>query len=226
MKYTEYVERLSEISALKKWVWWTVSILVLSNLLLVTRMLFVADKSRTIIIPAVISKSFWVDDEKVSKEYLNEMGVFFAQLMYNVTPASANNRHNLLLGYVSSELYSALDKEIQKTENIIKQTNVSTYFTPTEVGTDEEKMITVLTGEFVATQGDKVVQRQQRELTIKFKYTNGKIQVTEFNDKSKIDFQKGLEVDPNKSTVVDKTGKVTEKTIGDGDEKSKEALKN
>jgi len=58
---------------------------------------------RTLVVPPSINKSFWVERDKVSSEYLEQMGSFIAWLVLDVTPASIDWKKDILLGYVEPD---------------------------------------------------------------------------------------------------------------------------
>lgn len=214
MKYQDYIKKLSEATGVKRAVLTLLVIMVVCNLFLTLTVAFTRDRVRTIITPATIDQKMWVDDEKASKEYLQEMSTYFAQLMFNVSPMNIEARHSLLLSYISSEKYSAFEKELKLSENLIRQTNIATYFVPTHYGVDEKSMTVVLRGSFIATQGEKVMQRAQKELELKFKFDGGKLLIDRFVDKSETVLRNSIVIDETKSTEVNPTtGKVVEKQI-------------
>ena len=45
---------------------------------------------RVIVVPPAVHKSFWVENDRVSAEYLEQMGYFLIQLALNVTPQSVD----------------------------------------------------------------------------------------------------------------------------------------
>lgn len=182
MKSSNYIGEIATRLGVKKWMVLILTCSVIINLFLAIRITMVADKTRQIITPPQIKQSFWVDDSGVSKEYLNQMAIFFAQLNYNVTPSTVDYQHSELRKYVSPEFYSALDKELRITSNNIKSENISTWFSPQFVGTDEKSQTTILEGVFYATQGDKVVQNSQKLFEIKFGFNGGKTSILSFKD--------------------------------------------
>jgi conjugal transfer pilus assembly protein TraE len=168
MKLGKYFEQLETQTGIKKWMWSMLTMAMFTITCLGIKVMFTSDKVRTMVIPPEVKQSFWIDDDNVSKEYLDQMGVFFAQLMYNTTPANTEAQHNELLKYVSPELYSALDKELKLSQRTMKQLNVATWMVPLYVGSDEKTKTTTIEGEFFTTQGKDVIQRSQRKVEINY----------------------------------------------------------
>lgn len=214
MNINKYYERLADATAVRRFTWFLITALTMAVLLLSMRIAFTKDRVRTVITPATINKTIWIDDDKVSKEYLVQMSDYIAQLMYNATPASVEARTNLLLSYLDSKDYSVFEKELKMSNNLIKQTNISTTFFPSSYGCDEGTKSCKLSGEFLATQGEKVVQRMQREVLIQFEFSNSGMHVISIKDLAKKDIRNNIDVDPNVSTKIDaKTGEVTQEKV-------------
>jgi conjugal transfer pilus assembly protein TraE len=207
MKLKKYFEQLETQTGINKWMWMMLSSLIVAVVMLSVKVAFTTDKIRTILTPPDIKKTMWVDDAGVSKEYLDQMAVFFAQLMYNTTPANGEAQHNELLKYVSPELYSSLDGELKLSDRTMKQLNVATWMVPVYVGSDEKTKTTIIEGEFFVTQGKEVTQRSMRKLEIKFAYAGGRISIIAFKDTSKNNLNQAAVIDPNAPEVDPKTGK-------------------
>lgn len=216
MNIKKYFEGISNASSLRSHTWILITLLIISNVLLSVRAVFVQDSEKTIIVPASINKQFWVEGTNVSKEYLIQMSDYFVQLMYNATPANIDERTTLLLNYVSPKEYSALERSLGINNNLVKQTNISTSFFPTMYGCDEKTITCHVDGEFVVTQGEKVVQRQFRQIEIKFENESAGIKVLSLKDLTKqgADFRKKMEVDPTTSSKTDPiSGQVVEESV-------------
>lgn len=213
MKFTNYFEKLSGLTSLKSWILFVATLSVATNLLLAVKVVFTTDRVRDVLVPPEIKKSFWIDDSKVSKDYLDQMAQFFAYLMYSSTPQTVDTQHTELLKYVSPELYSALDSELRVTARTIKQTNVSTSFTPSFIGSDENAKTSVIEGEFLVTQGKDVIQRSQRKIEIGFDFKGTKIVVTGFKDLSKNNINQSAIVNTDAPVLDPKTGKEVSKPM-------------
>lgn len=182
MKFDAYFADVASRAGVRKWFIVMLTMSLICNVLLASRVAFVSDKTRQIITPPNINQSFWVDDSGVSKEYLNQMAIFLAQLNFNVTPATVDYQHTELLKFMAPEAYGVLDKEFRLTSATLKNDNVATWFTPQFVASDENTLTTVIQGEFYTTQGEKVVSRSQRSIELKFKYSGSKMTVTAMKD--------------------------------------------
>src|SRR5690348_9809428 len=81
---------------------------VLVNLILAVFAYRLSSHQRVVVMPPSVHKTFWVEDERVSAEYLEQMGYFLMQLILNVTPQSVDHQSKVLLQYAAPAAYGEL----------------------------------------------------------------------------------------------------------------------
>ena len=101
---------------------------------------------RTVIVPPSIDKSFWVNRDKASSEYLEQMGSFIAWLVLDVTPSSIDWKKGVLLGYVEPGQYGALKTRQEVEAERLKRINASTLFMPQQLVPSEDAQTVVVRG--------------------------------------------------------------------------------
>ena len=146
--------------------------------------LSVAGSERTILVPPEVHKTFWVSDQKVSAEYLEEMAYWYAGLVLNVTPHVADYQKNLFLKYAAPSDYGRLQAEYGARTDFIRKNNASTQFSPQSVMPDEAAMKVALTGVLLTWVGDKKASEKQTTYVVGFRYLNGRLHVSEFKETS------------------------------------------
>ena len=172
--------------------WRTIGLMLgFINVVLVFGILSVMGTERTIVVPAVTKKSFWLEDEVGSQEYLEQMGLFFTGLMVDVSPSNVDYQGNLLMKYTDPRSHGAIQAMVKAGSEKLKRENSSTTFYPIEIETHVKKQQVVVTGEETLLLGEKVVSKQVKAYRITFKMRQGRIYVTEF-----------LEVDKNEPFKV------------------------
>ena len=144
----------------------------------------VAGSERTILVPPEVHKTFWVSDQKVSAEYLEEMAYWYAGLVLNVTPHLADYQKNLFLKYAAPSDYGRLQAEYGARTEFIRKNNASTQFSPQSVMPDEAAMKVALTGVLLTWVGDKKASEKQTTYVVGFRYLNGRLHVSEFKETS------------------------------------------
>jgi conjugal transfer pilus assembly protein TraE len=148
---------------------------------------FVLNKSdRVIIVPPNVSKSFWVDSNKVSSEYLEEMGLFLAHQLLDITPASFSYQRDIVMRYIHPSAHNFLHKKFIQDESKYRKLNLSTSFKPLEVKVGNLQIN--LKGQLISYVGQKRVQQDTEEYVMQFDYAHGRLLLKKF-------FMKGEEND-------------------------------
>ncbi|KPK51091.1 MAG: hypothetical protein AMS22_11470 [Thiotrichales bacterium SG8_50] len=155
---------------------------------LVVAVVNLAGAQQTIVVPPTIDKSFWVNKDTVSNEYLEQMALFLAQLELNVSPKSVDYQNQVLLTYVHPSEYGVLRTEMEVQAQRLKKESVSSWFVPAQVQTDGKGKRVAIAGELTTFVGDKVASRQPTVYVVEFRYSSGKLYLKSF--------QKGESNDP------------------------------
>lgn len=95
MLYDRWIKRM-EVSTCWKFL---PTRFVLSLLLQLLWMLSFRKKDRIIIVPPKIEKAVWVETNKVSDAYLEQMGIFFATFVCNMSPINAEYNAKIISEY-------------------------------------------------------------------------------------------------------------------------------
>lgn len=142
---------------------------------------------RTIVVPPVVSKSFWVDDARVSPEYLEQMALFLAQLVYNVTPANADYNTRMLLSYAAPALHGALRQQGEATARRLRADNATTLFGVRAVTHDPGALRVALHGVLSTYINDKRVAETPKVYLFTFSLAGGRLYVTSIVETSDAD---------------------------------------
>ena len=86
------------------------AVLSATSLLLALHVFLHQDRDRVTFLPPQIERGFWVEADRVSRDYLDQMALFVLQLTYNVTPSSVDFQNAALLKYAAPEAHGALEK--------------------------------------------------------------------------------------------------------------------
>jgi len=137
-------------------------------------------KERIIVVPPQLSKQFWVEKNKVSPEYLEQMGVFLATLGGNLSPGNAEFNVKALSDYMSSEGYASTKAELASQALYIKKNNITQAFFPSAINTDPDKNTVTVEGEVIRNIGTAKVSQEKMVFHVKFKTDNFKLLLDEF----------------------------------------------
>jgi len=142
---------------------------------------------KTVIVPPVIEKSFWVSGNEVSKNYLEQMAYWYAGLALNVTPSTGEYQKQQFLHYATPSDTGRIAAEMTLRLDFLSKNNTSTLFTAQTLNTDEKLMKVAIVGELDTFVGDKRASARRAVFVVGFKYLNGRLYVSEFKETSEQD---------------------------------------
>lgn len=154
------------------------AVIVLSNLILV--MFLFANKERVVLLPAQINTQMWTERKSVSKEYLEEMSLFFTHLLFDVSPHSMGYQRDVILRNVDPAAYNALKHKLIKEEEKYKKENLTTTFRPTKIVVNTGRLETLVTGYLTSFVGGKQIQQITDTYLIKFRYDASRLFIKSF----------------------------------------------
>jgi conjugal transfer pilus assembly protein TraE len=164
---------------------WLVGLLATSmgvNLLLAVSALRLAGHERVVLVPPTIHKSFWVEAERVSPEYLEQMGYFLLQLTLNVTPQSVDQQAKLLLQYAAPASYGELRTALAAAAERIKRDSAATVFSAQDISVDGERLRVGVRGQLTTFISDRRVSESTKGYALEFETRGGRIYLKAFRE--------------------------------------------
>jgi conjugal transfer pilus assembly protein TraE len=155
---------------------------MLATLLLAAHTLRQAGRERVVVVPPVIHKTFWVEAERASPEYLEQMGYFLAQLTLNVTPQSVEHQSRLLLQYAAPASWGDLRTAMAANAERIKRDGAATVFSPQDLQVDERTQRVGLRGLLTTFISDRRVSEVSKGYAIELQYAGGRILLKTFRE--------------------------------------------
>lgn len=137
---------------------------------------------RVIVVPPAVQKSFWVESDKVSAEYLEQMAYFLSQLALNVTPQNVDYQSRLLLQYVAAASYGEIKTAMTIVAGRIKRDGASTVFSARSLTSDERELKVTIQGNVTTFIGDRRVSDVAKSYLIEFQYAVGKLTIKTFKE--------------------------------------------
>jgi len=137
---------------------------------------------RVIVVPPAVHKSFWVENDRVSAEYLEQMGYFLIQLALNVTPQSVDYQSRLLLQYVAPASYGEIKTAMTVVAERLKRDGASTVFSARNVTTDERALKVSIQGSLTTFIGDRRVSDVTKSYLVELQYALGKLTIKSFKE--------------------------------------------
>ena len=160
---------------------------LLVNVMLAAVTARLTGRERVVMVPPTISKTFWVESERVSAEYLEQMAYFLAQLTLNVTPASVDHQVRVLLQYAAPGSYGELRATMVAAAERVKRDGASTVFSTQDLVVDEQGMRVGIRGQLATFISDRRVADVARGYAIELQYAGGRIFLKAFRETSSHD---------------------------------------
>ena len=123
---------------------------------------------RIILVPPHIAKTLWVEGGTVSKEYLEEMGLYMSKLLLDLSPTNFPYNHETLLKYATPEAYGALKKQLLEDGDTYTKLQLSTHFKPTEVTASPGKLHVEVKGNLTSYVAGKEIRSSLETVSLQF----------------------------------------------------------
>ncbi len=141
---------------------------VLSVTTVILSVAVLGKSQKIILVPPHITKSFWIKGDEVSKEYLEEIGVYMAKLLLDLSPANLNHNHQVLLRYATPEAYGQLEKQFLEEKSQYESLQLTTHFKPSSVMAKPDTLEVEVKGTLTSYVAAKEVKSSQALLKLKF----------------------------------------------------------
>ena len=130
---------------------------------------------RVVVVPGLVSNSFWVDEKKVSPTYLEQVSVFLANVLLTKSPATAIEQRHIILRHVLPEFFGKLQRDLVIEEEKMIKDNISYVFYPVSVKLNPRSLKAFIIGDKVAFVGSKIVQKEREEYHFSFVCRGGRL---------------------------------------------------
>jgi conjugal transfer pilus assembly protein TraE len=155
---------------------------MLVNLVLAVFTMRLAGHQRIVVVPPNIHKTFWVESDRVSSEYLEQMGYFLMQLTLNVTPQSVDHQAKVLLQYAAPASFGELRTALLAAAERLKRDGASTIFSARDVLVDERALKVGVRGQLTTFISDRRVSDVSKGYAIELQYSGGRLFLKAFRE--------------------------------------------
>lgn len=179
MNINQAAKELEFRTGVKKIMFLLLGASVFANVLL--GLMAIANKNthRETLTPPSIQKSFWVDGEAVSPEYLEQMGKFLLDLAVNNTPLNCETNRSALLKYTGSGSYGSISGQTAANCKIIEKSRLSNFFSVSNIAIRASERAIVFNGSMTRWLNDKRMPDRAGAYRIKLGYSGGRIYLSE-----------------------------------------------
>lgn len=172
---------------------------MLVNLVLAVFAVRLAGHERVVVVPPTIHKTFWVETDRVSSEYLEQMGYFLMQLTLNVTPQSVDHQAKVLLQYAAPASFGELRSALLAAAERLKRDGASTIFSAQDLTVDERALRVGVRGQLTTFISDRRVSEVSKGYAIELQYSAGRVFLKAFRETNPND---PLETQPRPSSAA------------------------
>jgi len=137
-------------------------------------------RERIVVAPPEIPHKFWVEKNKASPAYMEQMGIFFATLAGNLSPANAGYNVDTLLPYIPPNVFAGMKADLGSQAAYIVRNNITQAFFPSSVQVLQDEDRVVVEGMSVRNIGTVKVSSEKMIYRIKLKIENFKPYLEEF----------------------------------------------
>lgn len=155
---------------------------MLVNLILALFAVRLSGHERIVVVPPGIHKTFWVESDRVSSEYLEQMGYFLMQLTLNVTPQSVDHQAKLLLQYAAPASFGELRTALLAAAERLKRDGASTVFSAQDLVVDERALKVGVRGQLTTFISDRRVSEVSKAYAIELQYAGGRMFLKAFRE--------------------------------------------
>ena len=147
-------------------------------------------RERVIVLPPEVKREFWVEGNRFSPEYLEEMAVYFLHLALDVNQTTLTYNTEILTRYADVETANYLQEKYERDLKKLKENDASTTFEVKEVKVFPDSNVVHAEGVLKHFIGSKCIKENPEVYAVSFKTYRGRLffkeikKVEESNEKS------------------------------------------
>ncbi len=170
--------RLGDLLHQRNFLFSLVAALLLLNFTQAILVLFKSE--RVVVVPPEVKREFWLEKNQVSAGYLEEMALFFADLILESSPESTTYMREIILRNTVAQGYGALKSRLLEDERRIKKDRVVTSFRPNSVKVNSSRLIVTILGDLMSFVGEKRISQSRDTYQFQFVYQHGRLLIQTF----------------------------------------------
>jgi conjugal transfer pilus assembly protein TraE len=155
---------------------------LVTNVVLALQTVRLSGRERVVLVPPTINKTFWLDGERVSAEYLQQMAYFLMQLTLDVTPQSVDHQASVLLQYAAPASFGELRAAMAATADRLRRDGASTVFSTQDLVVDVATQRVGVRGQLTTFVSDRRVSDVSKAYVIELQYTGGRVFLKAFRE--------------------------------------------
>ena len=188
MRLSKFLERWE--NCLRENTFLKIAILLLSLALIANGQL--KRPVRVIVVPPEVKKPFWVEKNRVSPEYLEQLAIFLVTFNANYSPSSIDYNIKALRHYISPRAYARIEQELLVQKVKIKQNHIAQSFFPKKAITYHGRQTVDVLGTVYRFVRNKEIFKGKAgyRVTLSYEVNTGDIKVTELRPLTNLEITK------------------------------------
>lgn len=155
------------------------SLALLLIALLQTVFLFLK-KERMIVSPIDAKQSYWVEGNRFSPSYLEEMALFFCHLLLDITESNIIPQGEVLLRHISPNAYGAFKTRLLEDEERLKKEQLSLHFAPQEIQLFPDSLTVEISGDLMSYVSREKISQARETYRLMFEHRLGRLFLNSF----------------------------------------------
>jgi conjugal transfer pilus assembly protein TraE len=156
--------------------------LIAVDLLLTLRVVSFDTREKTVVVPAALSQSFWVQGDEVSPAYVETMGRYFAGLMLTYSPTSFSEQKQIVLRYADPEAHGPLEAQLTADEDKIRRNRVSQVFYIAQTRLRPDARSLAFSGDLATFVGQEPLSPRHATFVLRLTQRDGQLYVASFQE--------------------------------------------
>jgi len=153
-------------------------ITLLSNIILAS-CIFTQER-QTYIIPAHFNKEMLLSNKRLSISYLEEMSVFYLDLLLGLNEGNISYNTSLILRHIHPGFYNQISKFLNDEKKRYKEYRLSTHFKLTKLDVDDKNLIVEASGILISYFGNTGKSSDLVSYRIEYDYSAGVLTIKNF----------------------------------------------
>lgn len=139
-------------------------------------------RERTVVVPPTIERGFWITASTASTEYIEQMSLWIASLILDVTPSNGAYKSGMLLQFVDPSAHGALKEAGELSLQRLRRDSASTLFDLETIRTDVERLAALMTGKLNTFINGQLVSTTTKHYLVRYRLSAGRASVIEFSE--------------------------------------------
>ena len=139
-----------------------------------------SSERQTYIIPAHFNKEMLLSNKRLSVSYLEEMSVFYLDLLLGLNEGNISYNSSLILRHIHPSFYKQISKFLEEEKKRYQEYRLSTHFKLTQLNIDDKNLIAEVSGILTSYYGNTGKSSDAVSYRIEYDYSAGVLTIKNF----------------------------------------------